>query len=147
MRSGDKISDSVFVGKYSSLDIKPDIPNKVETQDRDTYVAESELEVKVNEPQSNCFNASEVIINFIMLMCNVFRLFRIKVTVSNIKNYVEVLRFKASGLMMFKGYSDSECECNCSLWDTEGGVFEEMCVKYQHIFNTLLMSRNTILNV
>ena len=149
--SGDKISDSVFVGKCRPSDVVSDSYNETGKCYEDAYSFMNELDVKVNEPKydysSDRLSANAFIMRFIMMLCNLLSLFKQAVVGDNIQDFVKVLRYRYYSMVERVENIDNEREFNARLGRSWGGVFEEMCVKYQHIFNTLLMSRNTILNV
>ena len=149
--SGDKISDSVFVGKCRPSDIISDSFTETVKQGDDAYATSIESDIQIDDTKSDYssdrLSANAFIMRFIMMLCNLLSLFKQAVVGDNIQDFVKVLRYRYYSMVERVENIDNEREFNARLGRSWGGVFEEICGKYQYIFTTLLMPINTRLNI
>lgn len=138
VRGGDKISDSVFVGKCRTSDIIPDRSEHDMEQDGGVYVASTEVESRDEELKSNyefnLFSAKEAVVGFIMMMCNLLSWFKQAVVGYNSQCFVRVLRCSAVGVAGCRDSIDNERVYNTNLWTDRRYEYDALCKKYNGIF-------------
>ena len=137
LTNGDKISDSVFVGKCRPSDIIQDSPEVDLIQDYEMQIDNNEPDTSTEELKSNYsfahFNAYEAIISILMMVYNLLGLFKQAVVGSNIKDYVKVLECRLFGVMEYVGNIDKEREYNHGLKSNKRSIFEVLYERYQHM--------------
>ena len=140
--SGDKISDSVFVGKCSPSDMVSSCSEEVEDQDSCAYKASDELDIRGEEMKYECnanrLDVNRIIVNFMTVLLNLISLFKQSVNVNNIQGFVNQLKHSAVGIVGYMGITNIKREFSAYLICARRSVLEELYVKY---CNMITLSR------
>ena len=141
MTNGDKISDSVFVGKCRPSDIIQDSLEVDIIQDCDTQMDKDEPDSSLKKVKSDYnfaqFNTHEAIISIIMMVYNLLGLLKQSVVGSNIKDYVKVLECRLFSVVEYMDNIDKEREFNLGLKSDRSSIFEVLYGKFQHTFTPI----------
>lgn len=136
--NNDKISDSVFIGKCKLSEIMANKADEVAEQDHDSYEVGTESDMRSEEMRCGSgshVGVNEIVMNFIMMLCNLLSLFRQAVIGEDSQYLEEPLKHNVVNSRVERVHNiANESVLASSLRLNRRNVFKELLTKDHNVF-------------